>query len=242
MRHKIADIKNWQPVMIFGKKCIFTDERVNPAIPEGFYMYETRHWDDDWSKMCHIAPWVTVNFFGTVISNEPIPIVDWDFETLYVRNGEDYRYEDEDGVHMTTGISDIYFGDEVEDRDEAWSFEDYQNQSKNDDSKWNIPDECIENDLDVFLVKGWYDGVLNHISNAVDFKSKAWKRRIIVDIKDMNAKQINQIREILYQVRDLYKESSSIFEQERIIFKARPFTEEEFNIRIEALKNDSSDK
>lgn len=240
-RKKVNEIKHWQPILIFDKMCMFTPDRVDKdSVPKGFYMYETRHWDEDWGLMCQIGPWICVNFFGTVISNEPIPIVEWDYQRLNVRNGEDYRYEDMDGVHMVSDIIDVYYGDELDEMEWLNTFDAYT--AYKDTSKWEIPDECIENDIDVLLVHSWYEGVLDNISNAVDYKSKSWRRKIIVDIDTMNAKQINRIREIMYKVRDMYKEKSSLYEQERIVYTARPLTDEEFEERKSAMEKWTHDQ
>lgn len=229
-RLKINDVKEWKPIEIFGKICMFTPNRIDKeSIPKGFHAYETRHWDEDWGLMCQIGPWICVNFFGTVISNEPIPILEWDYQRLNVRNGEYYQYEDMDGIHFVTGIVDIIDGDEYGKDDWPNTFDEYV--EYNNTSKWNIPDECIENDLSALVVFGWYDGVLDVVAEAVNYKSNKWKHKIVVDIKNMNAKQINQIREILYKVRDMYTEKSSLYEQERIIYTARPLTDAEFEER-----------
>ena len=63
-----------------------------------------------------------------------------------------------------------------------------------------------------------FDATTLILSDNDETKNHYPKFEIIIDIKSMNAKQINQIREIMYHVRSLYEERSSMYEQERIVF------------------------
>lgn len=39
---------NWEHVEVKGKKCLFSNLRINrSSIPEGYFMYEVRHSDED---------------------------------------------------------------------------------------------------------------------------------------------------------------------------------------------------
>lgn len=57
---------------------LFIDQRVDPdTIPEGKYMYHTRHSDNgDWCTPVTIEPFVLVNFCGTIIVDEEIEFLD----------------------------------------------------------------------------------------------------------------------------------------------------------------------
>lgn len=63
----------------------FTDYRIDlKSVPEGFYCYEIRHCDDDWSKPAQIGKKVLVNFFGTVLIRSPLSFLKdgyWDIDT-----------------------------------------------------------------------------------------------------------------------------------------------------------------
>lgn len=64
------------------------DERVDPQSVAGLYRYEVRSKDDDWDEPAELSERVIVNFWGTVITDEPIAgadkgfiaIKDWYFE------------------------------------------------------------------------------------------------------------------------------------------------------------------
>lgn len=241
-RLNISNIKSFEPVEVFGKRCIFTPERVDrTSLPEGFYMYETRHYDDDWGLICDIAPGIFCNFFGTIITNEPLP-VDFDMYRITVRNGDDIE-----GKPVIDGAWDIewiddYTDDEIESVEPvARTFEEYKNSPV--ESHWNIPDECMIKMPSILYINKFDDTTLNKVFDATvlilddedETKNHYPVAEIIIDIKEMNAKQINQIREIMYHVSSLYKESSSMYEQERIIFRR---TKNIYELKKEACEED----
>lgn len=58
-----------------GQKALFFDERINhKSIPDGAFIYDIRHCDDDWGDPCDISHFVYVNFFGTIITYKPIKL------------------------------------------------------------------------------------------------------------------------------------------------------------------------
>ena len=87
----------FETVTVFGKKCLFTDIRVDrETVPQGKYMYEIRHSDEDWGLPVSVGPGVLVNFFGTVVSDEPL--LDESGEERWFTfekevNGEEYPVE-----------------------------------------------------------------------------------------------------------------------------------------------------
>ena len=70
-----ANRLNYDAVTIFGKPALFTDWRIDrDTVPHGLYHYELRHEDEDWGSPCQIAKGILVNFFGTILTAEPIPL------------------------------------------------------------------------------------------------------------------------------------------------------------------------
>lgn len=73
-------------IKLFGKKVLFTSERIRDAdLPKGIYKYEIRHDDECQGIMCEIAKRIFVNHWGTILSKEEIDLGD-----------EGYRLIDED--------------------------------------------------------------------------------------------------------------------------------------------------
>lgn len=74
-RHNANDIV-WGKIEIFGKECLFSDLRIDrKTIPEGWFMYEVRHDDEDWSNPVEIGLGILVNFFGTIITKEELKLI-----------------------------------------------------------------------------------------------------------------------------------------------------------------------
>ena len=235
-RYKISEIRNWEPVEVFGKRCIFTSNRVDPkSLPKGFYMYECRHYDEDWGLCCEIAPHILVNFFGTIITNEMIP-VDWDCQLLNVRN-DDNQYTTPPEKFDIEWIlewseEEILAAEKIEPIASNWI--EYMEDS-NTGTKLNIPDECIITDPSVLVINKFDDNTLSTIGSAVDIFSRDWKLKVVINIKDMSAKEINLIRNLFDKCKD-YRELSSFYEQERLVFRCRPLEIEEISKRAELRK------
>ena len=66
--------KSYRLIEILGKPALFSDEHICPEdIPEGFYCYDLRVSDDgDWFAVAE--PKVTVNYGGSIITNEPLDL------------------------------------------------------------------------------------------------------------------------------------------------------------------------
>ena len=66
--------KSYRLIEILGKPALFSDERICPEdIPEGFFCYDLRVSDDgDWFAVAE--PKVTVNYGGSIITNEPLDL------------------------------------------------------------------------------------------------------------------------------------------------------------------------
>lgn len=62
-------------VMICGIECDFSDMRIDRStIPEGKYQYEVAGDDDSGGDPARVQRGVMVNFFGTLICDEPLPL------------------------------------------------------------------------------------------------------------------------------------------------------------------------
>lgn len=66
--------KSYRLIEILGKPALFSNEHICPEdIPEGFYCYDLRVSDDgDWFAVAE--PKVTVNYGGSIITNEPLDL------------------------------------------------------------------------------------------------------------------------------------------------------------------------
>ena len=68
-----AMTEKFEDVTVLGHPMLFTCARVDrDTVPEGLYMYEVRHDDDQQGDPVQIADWIMVNHWGTLITNKPI--------------------------------------------------------------------------------------------------------------------------------------------------------------------------
>ena len=75
-----AEEENFREIMLKGKKAFFSEMRIErSSIPEGLYVYEVRHDEEDWTEPVEIKRGILVNFLGTLISTEPLLQDDEDF-------------------------------------------------------------------------------------------------------------------------------------------------------------------
>lgn len=80
MSRENAMTEAFDEVTIFGQPALFTSLRIDRStVPEGIFLYELRHGDEDWSDPCHLARGILVNHYGTVLTRDPIqlPIEGW---------------------------------------------------------------------------------------------------------------------------------------------------------------------
>ena len=62
-------------VRVCGILCEFHDMRIyNNTVPEGKYKYEVAGDDDVGDEPARVKPDILVNFLGTLVCNEPLPI------------------------------------------------------------------------------------------------------------------------------------------------------------------------
>lgn len=86
MNRKNAMSVTWVKVKVLGKAGLFTDHRISRgSIPDGWYFYEVRHADNDWCEPIEVSLGVLVNFYGTLITKEPLlPEVFNSYDDSYV--------------------------------------------------------------------------------------------------------------------------------------------------------------
>lgn len=65
----------FEEITIMGRKAIFSPDRIDrTTVPAGLFQYEIRHADENWGEPCQIAKGILVNFYGTVITSDPIQL------------------------------------------------------------------------------------------------------------------------------------------------------------------------
>lgn len=71
--------------------CLITEYRIDRSQDtEGKTLYDIRHSDDDWCDPATVEESVVVNWYGTILLNEPIELGPDKYLEI-----EDYWYEDE---------------------------------------------------------------------------------------------------------------------------------------------------
>ena len=79
-----------QAVKVKGIRCEFNDMRIDRnTVPEGKFQYEVAGDDDSGGDPARIQKGVMVNFYGTLISDEELPLGEQGI--LWVEDG-DFRY------------------------------------------------------------------------------------------------------------------------------------------------------
>lgn len=64
---------DYQEIEVMGKPALFSNCRIiHASVPAGLHLYEIRHSDDDDSVPVEIGKAIFVNFFGSIITTEPI--------------------------------------------------------------------------------------------------------------------------------------------------------------------------
>ncbi len=84
------DIDDYERFEICGEDALFTNARIDPdSVPEGFHRYELRGDDYGGSDICEIAKSILVNHFGTVITRNPIELLDGESRVI---TDDDYNF------------------------------------------------------------------------------------------------------------------------------------------------------
>ena len=69
--------ENFEKVSVCGRECEFTDMRIDrDTVPEGKYQYEAAGDDDSGDEPVRVKTAILVNFFGTLICNDSLPVGD----------------------------------------------------------------------------------------------------------------------------------------------------------------------
>ena len=67
----------FEGVSVCGIECEFSGMRIDRnTVPEGKYQYEVAEDDDSGGDPARVKQGILVNFFGTLICSEPLPIGD----------------------------------------------------------------------------------------------------------------------------------------------------------------------
>jgi hypothetical protein len=75
IKRKNANEIIYDEVTLLGIPAMLTDWRVDRAsLPAGVNLYELRHADEDWGAPCQLARGIFVNFYGTLLTTQPIHI------------------------------------------------------------------------------------------------------------------------------------------------------------------------
>ncbi|MDE6600946.1 MAG: hypothetical protein K2K90_02035 [Lachnospiraceae bacterium] len=71
-------------VRVCGIECNFSDMRIDRStVPEGRYQYEVADDDESQGNPSRVRRGIIVNFFGTLISDVPLPLVNDNVLWLY---------------------------------------------------------------------------------------------------------------------------------------------------------------
>ena len=67
--------EHFQKVSVCGIRCEFSDMRIDRStVPDGKYQYEVAGDDDSGGDPARVRVGILVNFFGTLISDQPLPV------------------------------------------------------------------------------------------------------------------------------------------------------------------------
>ena len=91
MRHDATKL-NFSVATLFDEPVLFTDLRVDRAtVPPQFHLYEIRHEGEDWGRPCQLAKGILVNFYGTVLTLDPLELPEDGYLSM---DAEDLSYPD----------------------------------------------------------------------------------------------------------------------------------------------------
>lgn len=91
MRYDAAKI-TYDEVTLLGVPAILTECRIDrTTIPTQLHLYEIRHEDEDWGRPCQLARGILVNFYGSLLTRQPIELPDSGYLGF---DAEDLRYPD----------------------------------------------------------------------------------------------------------------------------------------------------
>ena len=86
-----AMTEHYEEITVCGKPALFTSIRTKrDTVPDGLYTYDVRHDDECRGIPCEIAPFVMVNYWGTIILAEPLELPD--DGRRYINEDTDWNY------------------------------------------------------------------------------------------------------------------------------------------------------
>ena len=74
MRKHATDII-YDEITLLGIPALLTSWRIDRStVPACLHLYELRHADEDWGDPCQLAKGILVNFYGSILTAQPIPL------------------------------------------------------------------------------------------------------------------------------------------------------------------------
>lgn len=87
MIRRDATAMEFEITTLFDKRVLFSEFKIErTTVPKGLYMYEIRHANNDNHNPIEINGSVFINFYGTILSKDPIP-------GQAINSEEDFSYE-----------------------------------------------------------------------------------------------------------------------------------------------------
>ena len=82
------DEEHFQDVEVCGIRCQLSDMRIDASsLPKGKYKYEVAGDDESDGEAARVQKGVMCNFWGTLISDEPLPVDEWE-HVLWLAEGD----------------------------------------------------------------------------------------------------------------------------------------------------------
>lgn len=79
--------EKFQKVSVCGIPCDFSDMRIDRStVPKGRYQYEVADDDESQGNPSRVRRGIMVNFFGTLISDAPLPLIN--DNVLWLQEGD----------------------------------------------------------------------------------------------------------------------------------------------------------
>jgi len=138
MSRKKADEISYQEALFMSRPVLFTEYRVDRnTLPEGMFLYELRHADQNWNRPCQLQRNILVNFYGTVITSDAIQLppggsIEFQRKDFRISRDKESTLSDfmernppvgENVIHLFNrrqeGLDDPYFYSQSEEQDKA---------------------------------------------------------------------------------------------------------------------------
>ena len=110
MRKDASDVI-YGEVSLLGIPALLPDWRVERStVPVGFHLYELRHADEDWGDPCQLARGILVDFYGTILTLQPLALPACGY--LNFDSSTDWGYIDDDPCATIAEFRSKYTGKE----------------------------------------------------------------------------------------------------------------------------------